>query len=497
MFSQRRKFLVGSTCGLGLMGLGKAISLFAANNSSLAEQRVLEFSRLVEGTVIGPDDSGYEGARRTFSFNPRFSKFPALVVRCAAESDVIRTIAFARENELPIAVRSGGHDVMAASSSDGGIIIDLQQLAKIDINGQRVNVGPGVRAGQLDFQLGNAGRALPLVCNPSVGTGGLTLGGGLGWFVGTQGAACDKLTSARVITVDGRAIIASNEQNQDLFWALRGGGGNFGIVTEMEFETFSKPEVIAGVVVYDARLLKEFLAFYQDFMSTAPDELTVEVVAYDGEVPMVAAMAYYSGDDRRAEAVLEPLRSFGPPLADGIRKQEYGRTGVLAPDVAPHFTTPNVELTNEPRENGLYWQGISISSLNEQTINSIDDAMNSAPRGWTFGLGHIMRGAVTQVESETSPLNRPFGSMTVHFDIGWAHNSQAAECMNWVDSSIDSLKVSASQHDYINYMSTDNHDAVMAAYGENYSRLAQIKQVYDVDNVLNGNRNIRPNESNY
>lgn len=485
----RRKIL-SSALGAGLVGVTAPLELIAASNPSLTAAKILNLSQSLNGTLITPDMESYDGARRTFSYNPEFDKHPALIAACASESDVARAMLFARENELPLAVRSGGHDALAASTCDGGIIIDLQQLNTFAVSGDRVAVGPGLRAGQVDYELSSAGRALPLVCNPSVGMGGLTLGGGLGWFVGTQGAACDALRSARVVTVEGRSITASRDENEDLFWALKGGGGNFGIVTEFEFDTFAKPDVIAGVIVYDAKLLQEFLAFYQEFMATAPEELTVELVINDGETPSIAAMVYYSGDESRAESVLAPLRTFGPVLADGIRKQEYGRTGALAPDVAPYFQTPNETLQNEPRESGLYWQGISVSALTERAIQALDVAREVAPVGWSFGLGHVMRGAVTEVDQDSSPLIRPAGLTTVQFGIGWSHRSQAASRMQWIDNAIDSLQADASPHNYINYMSTDAPAAVATAYGENFARLARIKRAYDPDNVLNGNRNI-------
>lgn len=482
--------MLSSTLGAGLVGAVSPFQLLAASDSLLTPGKIQSLSQSFDGTLITPGMESYDGARRTFSYNPRFDKFPSLIAVCASESDVARAMVFARENELPIAVRSGGHDALAASTCDGGLLIDLQRLNNFGLDGERVVVGPGLRAGQVDYELSSAGRALPLVCNPSVGIGGLTLGGGLGWFVASQGAACDALRSARVVTVDGRSITANRDENADLFWALKGGGGNFGIVTEFEFDTFAKPNVIAGVIVYEARLLKEFLAFYQEFMTNTPDELTVELVVNDGETPAIAAMVYYSGEESEAEAVLAPLRAFGPVLADGIRKQEYGRTGALAPDVAPYFQTPDVILENEPRESGLYWQGISISSLTERAIDALDEAIRVAPAGWSLGLGHVMRGAVTRVDQTSSPLIRPEGLTTLQFSIGWAHRSQAAARMQWVDNAIASLQADADPNNYINYMSSGSPAEVATAYGENFNRLARIKRRYDPDNVLSGNRNI-------
>jgi FAD/FMN-containing dehydrogenase len=487
-----RRRIVSSVLGAGVLGIAKPLNLLAASGNSISADKLSRFSQSLDGLVIDPTAPEYDGARRTFSFNPRHNRYPSLIAKCSSEPDVARALLFAQENHLPIAVRSGGHDVLAASTVDDGVLIDLQALSKIEIDNTKVRVGPGVLAGQLDYSLSESGRALSLTCNPSVGVGGLTLGGGLGWFVGSQGAACDRLKSARVITVEGQTLTASYSENQDLFWAIRGGGGNFGIVTELEFDTFQKPDLIAGVIVYDAKLLKEFLNFYREFMANTPREVTVEVIASDGERPVIGAMVYYTGDERDAEKVLAPLRSFGPPLVDGVKKQSYGRVALMDSNVSQFFAPLNLNIAGEPPKSGLYWKGKSVSSLSTLAINNIAEAVKVAPKGWAFGLGHVMRGAVTEVAPGSTPLNRPEHSTTVHFDTGWSHSSQAVSRMKWVDESIVALSETSSEYDYINYMSSDNPNGVKAAYGDNFERLVAIKQKYDPRNVLSRNRNISP-----
>ena len=483
---------MASVLGAGVLGLARPLDLFAASGLSVSPAKLTNFSQSLDGVVIDPTAAEYDGARRTFSFNPRYDRHPSLIAKCSSEADVVKSLVFAQENDLPIAVRSGGHDVLAASTLDNGLLIDLQPLSKIEIDNTNVRVGPGVLAGQLDYSLGEAGCALSLTCNPGVGVGGLTLGGGLGWFVGSQGAACDRLKSARVVTADGRAMSASNSENQDLFWAIRGGGGNFGIVTELEFETFSEPELVAGIIVYDAKLLEGFLHFYRDFMATAPREVTVEIIASDGEKPVIGAMVFYAGDEHDAERVLAPLRSFGPPLADGIKRQKYGRVAMMDSRTSQFFSPLSLNIVGEPKKSGLHWKGKSVPSLSTAAINNITEAIKVAPRGWAFGLGHVMRGAVTEVDSDSTPLNRPAHSTTVHFDIGWSHSSQAMERMKWVDDSILTLSNTSSEYDYINYMSSDNPDGIRAAYGDNFERLVSLKQRFDPTNALNRNRNISP-----
>lgn len=227
-------------------------------------------------------------------------------------------------------------------------------------------------------------------------------------------------------------------------------------------------------------------------MANAPDEVTVEVIASGGQTPVIGAMVFYAGNERDAERVLRPLYSFGPPLADGIRKQNYGQTGAMAPNLIQFFAPANIDIAGEEKEPGLYWQGGSVSSLSDLVIINIADSIKSGPKEWTFGLGHIMRSAVARIESGSTSLNRPLNSTTVHFDIAWSHKSQSMHRMNWVDDSISALSVSPSEHDYINYMSSDNPKRIKAAYGDNFERLVTIKRRYDPENILSRNRNSSP-----
>ena len=251
----------------------------APQESSAAPANFADLAARFNGTVLLPASKRYDAARRTFSFNPRTDRRPAAIARCKDESDVATAVEFARAKDLEIAVRSGGHDVLAASTCDDGLLIDLADLNSIRLNDTRSHVvtGPGANAGMLDRAMAAEGRLLALGCNAQVGVAGLTLGGGLGWFVGSLGAACDSLRSARLVTADGQFLTASEDQNADLLWALRGGGGNFGIVTEFELVAHPLTTVTGGYICFDGAKLPEFLRFYRDYMADAPDALVVEV----------------------------------------------------------------------------------------------------------------------------------------------------------------------------------------------------------------------------
>jgi FAD/FMN-containing dehydrogenase len=490
---QRRRFLK-KAAGAGLLAVAPASTLLAAT-VEFDPSRLAQLAKGFDGTVVGPDDAAYEGLRRTASFNPRYDRRPVAVALCKSEDGIANAIEFARQYELPIAVRSGGHDVLAASTCENGLIIDLGPMTAMQLstNKKQIRIGAGVRAGSVNAVTGEQGLAVPLDCNSSVGVSGLTLGGGIGWFVGTKGASCDNVTSLRVVTVDGEIKIASTSQNESLLWGLLGGGGNFGIVSEWTFSTFEQGNVYCGAIVYPGSQLSAFLAFYRDQMAIAPDELTVEVVGLAHRDPVVIAIFRYSGDERHGIDVVRPFQEFGSPIAEGMSWRPYSALEALPSNVSQYLQWQDSAITGEDREHGSYWQGTTVRDLSDPTTGAIVDALDAAPRGWSFGLGHIMRGEFVRKLRRDTPLLRQPGAVTVHFDGGWSYRSQAGAMMSWIDQARESVaSTSDGASDYINYMSSEDPSQVRGAYGEHYSRLAKIKHKYDPDNILNRNRNIEP-----
>lgn len=449
----------------------------------------------LEGVLVRPGDELYDFARRTASFNPRFDRRPQAIAGVRSESDIARAIEFARRHELPLAVRSGGHDVLAASVCDGGLVIDTRYLTTTSVDEATglIRIGSGSLAGAVNAIAGRSHRAVALGCNGQVGVSGLTLGGGIGWFAGNRGATCDQVESLRVVTADGtmRRVDAASEP--DLFWALRGGGGNFGVVSEWTMRSFTQPDVVCGGIIFPGEITADFLSFYRGFVDSSPDELTVEIIGNAYRQPMVAAAICYSGDLDQADAILRPLREFATPVADGIGQRPYAELEAVPENVAQYLAWPGLPLDGEDVEPGSYWQGVTVAALTDDVIASIDETISEAPPGWSFGMGHVMRGALTMVGSEDSPLPRPQGAVTLHFDAGWSHRSQADRAMSWVDYAVAKLQNHANGvPGYVNYLSSDASDAVRNAYGANYERLARIKARYDPANVFSGNRNILP-----
>ncbi|MDX1556010.1 MAG: FAD-binding oxidoreductase [Xanthomonadales bacterium] len=491
-FLGRRRFLscLAGAAAIGLLDSGSARAAGAGG-------RAVDFSGLAkgfDGLVVEPGHEAYEGARRTASFNPKYDYRPLAIAGCRSEKDIARSILFAREHQLPLSVRSGGHDVLAASVCDDGLVIDTRFLvdAELDPASGLMRIGAGAIAGAVNQAAGQHGRAVALGCNSSVGVSGLTLGGGLGWFVGSHGATCDNVQSARVVKVDGEVVVASESSNPDLFWAIRGGGGNFGVVSEWLFSSHPQGEVVCGGIVFPGHLTAEFLHFYQAFVASSPGDLTVEVIGNAYQEPMVAAAVCYSGEPGGAERALKPLREFSEPLADGLVRRPYAELERMSDNIRPYISWRPEVVENEAEAPGSYWQGTTVPALTEDVIRSIVDAISDAPHGWSFGLGHVMRGACVEVPESGTALLRTPGATTVHFDAGWGHQSQADGLMSWVDEATAAVaRLGSATPDYINYLSTNDARSVRDSYGRNFERLLRLKQQYDPDNLLRGNRNIR------
>jgi FAD/FMN-containing dehydrogenase len=457
-----------------------------------------KFSNSLKGHLVLPGDSAYAGARRIASMNPTTDRHPQMIVYCAEPEDVVCAVAFAREQTLEVAVRSGGHDLLGASVCEGGMVIDLSPLKdiKIDAAGRTGRVQAGVRGQALNTATQSHGLAAVLGCNPAVGVAGLTLGGGLGWFVGKHGATCDNLLGADIVTADGKMLRADAQENPDLFWAIRGGGGNFGIATAFDYRLHPVGRVLGGMIAYRTPV-GEFLRFYRDFMQGAPDELAIELNMTVLGAPTILAIVCWSGDAAAGERVLRPLRAYGPPLADAVDLVDYDhltdRPGqsfgmrLFGPGGAPRPPQPN-----ETWPISDYWRGGSLRELSDAAAAQIAMAVERAPEGWSIGLGHYMHGAVCRADADATPLPRTKGQFTYFFDAHWRNPDHAAVATDWVETSLAAMRPYSSAGTYINYLSSDSEAAVKASYAGHYARLATLKRQYDPSNFFHGNRNIKP-----
>jgi FAD/FMN-containing dehydrogenase len=398
------------------------------------------------------------------------------------EHDVVNSVAFARAHALEIAVRGGGHDLLGASAVEDGLVIDLSMMKQIEIDAgdARATVQPGALSSELKSAAVPANLATVLGCNPSVGVAGLTLGGGIGWFLGTHGAACDNLISARVVTASGEIIAVNDKSHADLFWAIRGGGGNFGVASKLEMRLHPLERVIGGVVAFEQSDVRAFLRFYRDYMNAAPDPLAVELTIYLGRPTTIWAMACWSGSEEQGMKALEPLRRFSVPVADTIEALPWSRFLYRMPP-RPPGGGPNT-----------YWRGTTLDAVTDSAIDRIAGLLEAAPPGAQLGMGHFMHGEICRAAPASSPLRRRAGSCTQFISVSWSDPRQADRSMQWVDQSWESVQREPSHGTYVNYLSDGSEGAVRATYGANYDRLARVKRLYDPANVFRRNRNIRP-----
>jgi FAD/FMN-containing dehydrogenase len=468
--TRRSVVAAGLALGAAATGLGRA-------QAAPAQAPLDKLRARLKGRLILPTDQDFDAARRPFSFNPETDKRPYLIARCEDTDDVARVLDFARNASLDIAVRSGGHDVLGASACEG-VLIDLSSMNSIEIDsGKRIaHAGPGVRSDAFNLAAGRFNLAPVLGCNPSVGIAGLTLGGGLGWFLGTHGAACDNLLSVDLVTADGDRLHADAQTNPNLFWGLRGGGGNFGIATAFRYRLHLIDQVVGGNIGFRTDV-KSFLRFYRDFMASAPKELAVELNIFPIETPVVMASVCWSGSIELADRVLAPLQAYQTPLFSSLRTVAYAHL------------TDNPQNSRKPPSN-LFWRGGSLEMLGDGAIDELASAARNGPPGWSIGLGHYMHGKIAAVDDHATPLIRRSGRLSYFIGAGWNDPNQATPEMQWVRMSMSAMRRWSSQQTYINYLSDDSDAAVRAAYGSNFRRLQLLKRRYDPSNIFHHNRNI-------
>lgn len=463
------------------------------------------FSRLrnsVVGSVLVSGDDGYEQVRRVASFNPGTDQRPAVIVRCATATDVARSLEYARSNDLQVAVRGGGHDVMGRSVCQGGVLIDLAPMREIRVvrDGQAAAVQAGARSGAVNRTLHESGLVAALGCHGGVGVAGLTLGGGLGWLLGRFGATCDNVTAVQLVTADGRQLRATEDEHADLFWGLKGGGGNFGIATAFEYRLHPLEKVVGGYLVYAGARATEVLRRYRDYMASAPDEMVVEVVLLasvepPAHEPLLVLTACYSGRVEHADRAMRPFRAFGSPLAEVVRETPYARLTDTPPELSHLFEPRQSAETAATRAEGTgfnYWQAASLSNWTDQAIDAFVARATAAPPGWRLGIGHYQHGEMCRVDSQSTPMIRRQGSTSCFFNMSWRSSDRTAAAMAWVNQSLDTMQPFSDSATYVNYLSSDGEAAVAAAYGEHYQRLQALKRKFDPDNVFHLNRNIRP-----
>jgi len=459
--------------------------------TTVLNETINKLKTYLKGHVVLPDDPNYDEVREIW--NAMIDRRPAVIVQCATADDVSRAITFVRENGLELSIRGAGHNIAGNAVCDNGVMIDLSTMrhVRIDAQSRRAYVEPGATLADFDQAAQMYGLATPVGINSTTGIAGLTLGGGFGWLTRKYGLTIDNLISAQVITANGDQIRSSEIENAELFWAIRGGGGNFGIVTEFEFALHPVgPEVLAGLIVFPFSQAKRVLTQYRKFAESAPDELNVWVVLRNapplpflpenihGKEVIVLAV-FYAGDIVEGEKLIEPLRNFGDACGEHIGVQPY---------VAWQQAFDPL-LTRGARN---YWKSHNFIELQDGALDTIVEFAGKLPSPQCEIFIACIAGAFNHVPADATAYYHRDAKFVLNVHGRWEDAVHDQMCIAWAREFFRASAPYASAGVYVNFMTEEEGDRVTAAYGANYDPLLQIKKRYDPENIFHLNQNIKP-----
>ncbi len=445
-----------------------------------------------KGTVLAPGDPGYDDARRVF--NGLVDRRPARIMRCTDAADVGSALLLARQEGLPVSVYGGGHGVTGSAVVDGGMCIDLRALDSVVVDpvARTARVGGGATWGAVDAATQEFGLAVTAGRVSDTGVGGLTLGSGSGWLERAFGFTCDNILEAQVVAADGRIVTTSAKENPDLFWAIRGGGGNFGIVTEFLFQLHPVgPIVLGGMLMYPASMARNLVRFWRGFMTDAPDEVGTGVAFITAPPldfvpepvrgqPVVGVVICYAGDPVEGAEVLAPLLEYGPPAINLVQPMPY---------VAVQ------RLIDEANPKGMrnYWTADFLAELTDEAVDTLVSHA-TAPRS---PLSQVILvaggGAIARVPDDATALGQRNAPWNIHYLSMWPDPADDDVNIRHTRSMAQAMKPWSTGRLYLNYIGDEGPGRVEAAYGpEKYGRLQQIKRIWDPDNVFRHNQNITP-----
>ena len=469
------------------------IVTLTGSDSALGEAVVEQFGSRLRGKLLRPGDAEYEEAR--LLWNGVIDKRPALIARCAGVGDVVDSVNFARENGLLLAVRGGGHNVAGNAVTDGGLVIDLSPMKGIRVDPERrvARAEAGATLGDLDRETQVFGLAAPLGVVSETGIAGLTLGGGIGWLRRKHGLSSDNLISVDVVTADGRYLTASEEENEDLFWGIRGGGGNFGVVTSFEYRLHPVgPEVTFCFVLYPGDRTKEVLRFCEEYAAQAPDE--VSPLGVLGRVPrdeifpenwhgeqFVALLAMHPGNAEEGEQALKPLRELGAPIVDLSARMPY---------------TEAQKALDEDYPDGwrYYWKSVNVSSLGDEVIDHLVEHGENAPSDHSTIDVWYQGGAMGRFGAGDSAFGDRSAPILLGIEANWEDPPGDEANIAWARSCFSDMRRFSDGGMYLNFPGflEEGDQMLRDAYGENYERLVAVKNQYDPANLFRCNQNIKP-----
>jgi FAD/FMN-containing dehydrogenase len=448
-------------------------------------------SHALSGEIIMPDAKNYDEARAIW--NGMINKLPSLIVRVANESDVVKAVNFARTHGILLAVKSGGHNIAGKALVDGGLVIDFGGMKDVFVEPKQktVKVAPGATLADVDQATQQHGLLVPTGINSTTGIAGLTLGGGFGWTTRKFGLTIDSLIAVSIVTAAGDIIKATAEDNADIFWAVRGGGGNFGVITEFEFKLHQAgPEVLAGMVVHPFSNAKNVLMQYEALIDTLPQELTCWIVMrkapplpfvpeeWHGKEVLIMAMCYV-GDIQEGQSATDGLRKIGEPIVEAIGPMPF-----------TSWQAAFDPLLTEGARN--YWKSLDLQSINNKVVTEIEKAVSTLPSDeCEIFIAHV-GGAMTTVAPKDTPWINRKAHFTINVHTRWREAEDDDLCRNWARQLHTNITPHAMGSIYVNFIPEGDDNAIAEAYGENFDRLRRIKQQVDPNNLFRINQNIAP-----
>ncbi len=475
--------------------MATSVATLTGSATKISDEALEEFRMAIRGSVLTPDDPGFVMVRPPF--NAMYPGTPSLVVQASGTADVVDAINFAREQGLKLAIRGGGHSVAGLSSVDGGMLLDLAAMnaAQVDLETNTVLVQGGALVGDMDRETQIHGSVAPCGVVSDTGVAGLTLGGGEGWVRRKYGLSIDNLVSAQVVCADGKVRTASADQNADLFWAIRGGGGNFGVVTSFTFRLHPVgPMVAFAGVFHPVSDAPHVYRAFRDWAKTVPNEISTLIGCTTlpasehtppeiHNVPFIVTGAVYAGDPEEGMKLIQPLREIGTPIADisdiipfaGVQQafDEFFQRGTLR----------------------SYWKSTYVEDLTDEILDVIVDKAQNRPHERVFVLTFMMGGAINDVDPEATAYSERSADWMVSIDGNWADESDDDKVISWVRDSWAEVHALGTGSVYLNFTGVEGEgvDAgVDSAFGRNLKRLAEIKAKYDPDNFFRLNNNIAP-----
>src|SRR6516162_4028007 len=448
----------------------------------LEEATVQNFAANLRGPLLRPSDGGYDQARKVW--NGMIDRHPALIARCAGVADVIAAVRFARDHGLLVSVKGGGHNITGNAVCEGGLMIDLSPMKSVTVDPVKrtARAEAGLTWGEYNRETQAFGLASTGGVVSTTGIAGLTLGGGLGWLGGKHGLSCDNLLSADLVTAEGQFLTASADEHPDLFWGLRGGGGNFGVVTSFEYRLHPVGPLLAGMVLHPMAKAREVLCFYRDYARNCPDEAlaAAALMTTPEGAPVVAIIVSYIGNISDGEAVVAPLRQLGSPLVDTIAPTSYVQLNTLFDAAVPYGGVQR------------YWKSSFLKELGDDLVEILVERSTTMLSPMSLVLFFHLHGAAARGDRNATAFGLRQDQWDYDVISQWNDPAETGQHVQWTREYWTAVEPFATGEVYVNHLDAEEVTRIRAAYGGHYDRLVALKNKYDPTNLFRMNQNIRP-----